>query len=117
MKSREIVVAVLVAAGVLLVGMLILGLVWGFGGMWDSRPHMGTPGMMGGFTGFGWLVFCLVPLLLGGLLIGGVVWLLSSRGGIQRDAPIISETCPNCGQVVQKNWNNCPNCGQLLRNG
>ena len=117
MKSREIVVGILVAAGVVLVGLILLGLLWGFGGMWGSSTHMGTPGMMGGWGAFGWLLFCLGPLLLGALLIGGIVWFLSNRDGTHKDVPAAVETCPNCGQPVQKNWNNCPNCGQSLRNG
>jgi hypothetical protein len=115
MKSREIIIAILVAAGVVLVGVILLGLLWGFGGMWGFRTHMGTREMMGGLPGFGWLLFCLGPLLLGGLLVGGLVWLLSNRDGSQKDIVAVQDSCPNCGQAVQKNWNNCPNCGQSLR--
>jgi ribosomal protein S27AE len=122
MKSREIVIAILVAIGVVLVGMILLGILWGYsgmwgtGGMWGFPTHMRTPGMMGGLPVFGWLGFCLVPLLLGGLLIGGIVWMLSNRDGA-KDVKAAQESCPNCGEAVIKNWNNCPNCGQSLRNG
>jgi uncharacterized membrane protein len=116
MKSREIIVAILVAVGVVLVGMILLGILWGTGGIWGFPTHMRTSGMMGGLSVFGWLLFCLVPLLLGGLLIGGFVWMLSNRDGA-KDVKAALESCPNCGEAVLKNWNNCPNCGQLLRKG
>lgn len=115
MTSREIVIVILVAAGVVLVGVVVLGLLWGLGGMWGFSAHMGGPGMMGGLTILWWLLVCLVPLGLGALLVGGIIWLLTSRSNLQTGAPPAQDTCPNCGEVVQKNWNNCPNCGQSLR--
>lgn len=115
MSSREIVVLVLVAAGVVLVGVIFLGLLWGFGGMWGFSTHMGGPGVMGGISILTLLLFCLGPLLLGGLLIGGVVWLLTTRSGAQTSVPALQDSCPNCGEAVQRNWNNCANCGQPLR--
>jgi hypothetical protein len=117
MKSREIVVGILVAIGVLLVGLIFLGLLFGFNGMGIPGTPMGVPGMMGGWAGFGWLLLCLGPLLLGALLIGGIVWLLSNRDSIQRSVPAVLDACPSCGQPVQRNWNNCPNCGHSLMKG
>lgn len=116
MKSREIVVAILVATGVVLVGMIFLGLLWGFGGM-GSWGMMGGQGMMGGAGIFWWLLFCLSPLLLGALVIAGAIWLLNNRADTPKDVPAVLESCPNCRLPVQKNWNICPNCGQSLRNG
>jgi len=122
MKGREILIATLVAAGVVLVGMILLGIwwvsgsAWGSGGMWGFPTHMRTTSMMGNFPVFGWLFFCLVPLLVGGLLIGGITWILSNRQS-GKGVQAAQVSCPNCGEAVLKNWNNCPNCGQSLRNG
>lgn len=115
MSSREIVVLVLVAAGVVLVGMIFLALLWVFGGTWGFSTHMGGPGVMGGIPFLGLLLFCLAPLLLGGLLVGGVIWVLTTRNGAQTGVRSVQDTCPNCGEAVQRNWNNCPNCGQSLQ--
>lgn len=114
MSGREIVVLVVVAAGVVLVGGIILVLLWGLNGMWGFSTHMGGPGVIPILL---LLLFCFAPLLLGGLLVGGAVWLLTTRSGAQMSARPVQDTCPNCGEVVHKNWNNCPNCGQSLRSG
>lgn len=115
MSSKEIAVFVLVAASVVVIGVILLGLLWGFGGMWGFSTHMGGPGVMGGIPLLMLLLFCLAPLLLGGLLVGGAVWLLATRNSAQTGVRSVKDTCPNCGEVVQRNWNNCPNCGQSLR--
>lgn len=115
MSSREILVLILVAVGVVVVGLIFLGLLWGFGGMWGFSTHMGVPGVMGGIPILFLLLFCLTLLLLGGFLVGGMVWLLTTRNGEQTGVQSVQDTCPNCSEVVQKNWNNCPNCGQPLQ--
>lgn len=115
MSSREIVILILVATGVVVVGLIFLAILWGFSGMWGYSTHMGGPGVMGGIPILLLLLFCLGPLLLGGLLVGGAVWLLTTRSGANIGTKSVQGACPNCGEAVQKNWNNCPNCGQPLR--
>jgi hypothetical protein len=81
LTRREIIVFVVVVLVVLVGGFLFVnwfGSLRGiaFGGV---GPGMMGPGrMMGGYNTFGWLLPCLIPLVLLILIIVGLVWLLSS---------------------------------------
>ncbi len=50
----------------------------------------------------------IVPLLL----IGLVVYTISSNNNVNFLKPIASHICPQCNQAVQSDWKNCPHCGQ-----
>jgi len=116
LTGREILVFVLVVFAVLVGGLLLLGLFWGFSGMGLGMmgPMMGS-GMMGGFGIFWWLLACLIPLGLIALLAGGAIWLLVSASGSQRDIQPLEQHCPNCNRSVQSDWQICPYCGTPLR--
>lgn len=118
LTKREILVFGLVVLVVFLGGLLLL--VWysglqsaGFGGL---GPGMMGPRMMGGFNMFGWLLPCLIPLILLVLLIGGLGWLLATDSEPQQNANAAAEAnCPNCSRPVQTNWQLCPHCGTSLQ--
>ncbi|MFQ6059085.1 MAG: zinc ribbon domain-containing protein [Anaerolineae bacterium] len=42
---------------------------------------------------------------------------MTGPGAAPRPAPPPTETCPNCGQGVQANWQVCPYCGENLTAG
>lgn len=115
MRSREVLVFVLIALAVFLSGLFILGLFWWSGTMGYGMmgPGMMGPGMMGRFNPFGWLI-CLVPTLLIIVLLGGIVWLFGTRDRIDRSA---FAKCPNCQRLVQPDWRVCPYCGASLETG
>ena len=103
----------------LLVGLAIfllvflIGLFFIFSGGW-GQYGMG-PWMMGNYGGFGWLMMLgmiLLPLLVIGVIVAGIVWLARSMGGLA--TPLRSQPCPNCGKFVQVGWMACPYCGQKL---
>jgi len=52
----------------------------------------------------------IIPLLLIGLVVYG----LSGNNPARAFQPASSRICPQCNQVVQKDWKNCPHCGQTL---
>ena len=108
--SREAAIFILVALAVLLGGLLLFGLVWGFGGM--MGPGMMGPGMRGGMGLFWLLLLCLLPLLLF-LILAGVIGLVASRGESRTAQP--GGRCPNCGRAVQPDWQVCPYCGEPLK--
>ena len=115
MRSREIVVFVLVVLAVFLGGLSLVGLFWWLGTMGYGMmgPGMMGPGMMGRFNPFGWLI-CIIPLFLIIVLVGGVVWLVGTRDRTDRPAPA---KCPNCQRLVQPDWKVCPYCGASLEAG
>jgi hypothetical protein len=110
----------LIALLVLLIGVSGLG---GYGG-WGVWPGMMGPSMMGnwGFGPFGWLgmIFMwLFPLGFLALLVLGIVWFLQQAGGSSRagggpSQTAVGQPCPNCGRLVQADWQVCPHCGQKL---
>lgn len=113
------------AAVVLVVSILGIALLPFFLGGWG----MMGPGMMGGWypeyggwmgRAFGWLfmlVAMALPLGMVILLILGLVWLVRGTSGPEapRPAPPTVQTCPNCGQGVQADWQVCPYCGESLK--
>ena len=115
MRSREIVVFVLVVLAVFLGGLSLVGLFWWLGTMGYGMmgPGMMGPGMMGRFNPFGWLI-CLIPLLLILILVGGLVWLIVDRGRANRTT---LAKCPNCQRPVLPDWRVCPYCSASLEAG
>lgn len=120
---------------VFLIGISLLsffGQGYGYGG-WGPGWMMG-PGMMGsrgpgwtmgyGYGGgaLGWLFSLLgliFPLGFLALLILGGVWLFRQVSQPQvpsagRPDAQPGQTCPNCNQAVQADWQLCPYCGQGL---
>ena len=113
----------------LLVGLLVFVLVFAIalpflGGGWgpyQMGPGMMGPGMMRGYNGFGgfslfggltMLGMILVPLLLIGAVIAGVMMLIRGTGGSATLAG--ARQCPHCGKYVQADWMACPYCGQKI---
>jgi hypothetical protein len=111
----------------LLVGLLIFVLVFAmalpfFGGGWgpyQMGPWMMGPRMMHGYNGFGGfsmfgglMMFgmILVPLILIGAVIAGVVALV--RGIAGSSTPPAARPCPHCSRYIQAEWVVCPYCGQ-----
>ena len=113
LTSREVLIFILVALAVLLGGLLLFGLLWGFGGMMGGyRSGMMRPGMMGGMGLFWLLLLCLLTLPLI-LILAGAVWLVASRGESRSAQPGVS--CPHCGRAVQPDWQVCSYCGEPLK--
>ena len=113
LTSREVLIFIMVTLAVLLGGLLLFGLLWGFGGMIGGyRSGMMRPGMMGGMGLFWLLLLCLLPLPLL-LLLAGAIWRVASRGGSQPAPP--GMTCPHCGRAVQPDWRVCPYCSEPLK--
>lgn len=110
LTSIEALVVILVALAVLLGGLLLFGLLWGYGGM--MGPWMMAPGRMGG-PGLLWLLLFCLPLLLLILILAGAVWLIASRSKSSSARREVS--CPRCGRAVQAGWQVCPYCGEPLR--
>jgi hypothetical protein len=110
LTSREMLIFVLVALAVMLGGLLLIGLLWGFGGM--IGPGMMGPGMMGGMGLFWLLLLCLLllPLLL---ILAVAIWLVVSKD--ESRSPQQAMSCPQCGRAVQPDWRVCPNCGKQLK--
>ncbi len=52
----------------------------------------------------------IVPLLL----IGLVIYAVSSKNLVNALKPVASRACPHCNQPAQNNWKVCPHCGQAL---
>ncbi len=72
---------------------------------------MGGLGMMS-FFGIGML---LVPLLVVGLIVLGVVWLVRGTSGTLSTPPLsptASRFCQHCGKPLQAEWKACPYCGE-----
>ena len=112
----------LVGLGIFLLVFLV-GLLFFTGGGWGQYrmgpgmmgPWMMGPGMMGSYGVFGWLMMLgmfLLPILLIGAIIAGVVLLVRSMGNPATSPR--SQPCPNCGKFVQVAWMACPYCGQKL---
>ena len=111
---------------VLLVFLIGVGILWGFGGygygMMGSRYGAMGPGMMGGwgFAPFGWLGMIFmwtIPLGFLILLAAGVVWLVRAVSGSTYagpQAPTATDACPACGRPTQATWQHCPYCGESL---
>ena len=85
----------------------------GPGHMYGGGSMMGGLGMMS-FFGIGMF---LVPLLVIGLIVLGVVWLV--RSGIGSGTPsapqqslTASRFCQHCGKPLQAEWKACPYCGE-----
>ena len=55
----------------------------------------------------------LIPLLILGLVVGGVVALLRGQGRALPPTP----SCPSCRRPIQAGWVACPYCGQNLTPG
>ncbi|MFQ6013998.1 MAG: zinc ribbon domain-containing protein [Anaerolineae bacterium] len=99
---------------------------WGPGGMMGPGMMGGRgPGMMGyGYGGgaLGWLFSLLgliFPLGFLALLVLGGIWLfrqVNQPQGLSVGWPQAqpSQTCPNCDQAVQTDWQLCPYCGNQL---
>jgi high-affinity Fe2+/Pb2+ permease len=104
-SSRRSRIAIAVVAG-LVVAAVLFGAVVAING---SRGFESCSGLLG----CGWIV----PLLAG-LVIGGVLWLLSGESPKYDDgseSPDESATCGSCGDPVMEAWRLCPGCGSHLR--
>lgn len=75
--------------------------------MYGGGPMMGWFGMMP-FFGLGML---LVPLLVIGAIVVGVVWLIRASTPSQ---PLASLACPHCGKPLLAGWKACPYCGEKV---
>ncbi len=128
LKWLAIILGVLLLVGIAVVFMFG---VFRFGGMPMMARGFRTPFGPGGYRFLFW------PLLVGRLLIPlafvGLLVLLgfaigraaSPRLQVVDHGPVASAAsasgavnapCPNCGRIVQADWNNCPYCGANLRN-
>ena len=116
---------------IILVGLgLVLTSYWGYGHMsaWNQSPYGARPMMddygfrgrhpmmgygfspFGGiFMGLGMLMIWTIPLGLLLLVIYNAVKLANKP-----NAPVVAQSCGNCGKAVQSEWKNCPYCGTEL---
>lgn len=122
-RGRDWLLVGLIAAGVVVLGLLLLAFVPGLGrwtGMWGPMgrfcPWCGGRGTTGPWNFLGGLLLCGLPLVLLALVVLGVVWFASSQGRSTSPPPGTTR-CPACGQAVQPGWRACPYCGEPLEEG
>jgi uncharacterized membrane protein len=100
-------------AVVFLFGVFLFG---GAGYRWmPMHARLGGFPMMGGFRMFGagmMLFRLIIPLLLIGLIVAGIILVVSVAKQPKTVTPAAS--CSNCGKPVQPDWINCPYCGEKL---
>lgn len=91
---------------------------WRYGGYgmmgWGDRGYGGHMGW--GFSPFGWIgmtFMWLIPVGFLALTALGIVWLV--RAITNPAAPSMQPPCPDCGRVLQADWQHCPYCGAKLK--
>jgi hypothetical protein len=104
---------------------------------WDDMPmrRMMPFGFFRGFFPFRGLLVALMCLIIPLLVILGIVALVvaltrtngrgeattstpalaATRAVEQEEAGTLTETCPNCGRMVNTEWSHCPYCGTTLK--
>ncbi len=111
-RTRRGLIFVLIALGLVLLGVVLLAFVPDTMGHDWGRPHCPWCGGTGDWSPWRLLIMLLVPLSLVVILIVGTVWL--AQGGWEPE-PDPRLTCPECGEPVQPNWEVCPYCGKRLQ--
>jgi len=116
LSGREWMVFGLVVLAVLLIGLLVVGFFGSFGSGMMGYSMMG-PGHMGSFGFGGGLLACFIPLILVGLLVGGLIWLVTAGINPSSTDSVTADHrhCPTCHRTVQPDWQVCPYCGTSLR--